>query len=311
MRAFGATLPGAFHLDYRFIRQTEKRYAAEVEGFLDLYRREKSLGRVLGPVLEEVGSYLLWLRWVGWNIANLGPALFKDVEAAAERLALSMLAYVSGRLIDDGLDDHESFKGHRESMVGLLRRRLPPARARLACAQSAFIGFCLFHHAVRRMEECGQHECARIVSRLFDVSSAGVLGECFAGPEVDAELYWQIVRRKAVGYNMILYKPFLVGVEEELRLQLLGVLAGMDELSQLINDYYDVEEDSSGGRLNAFTHGVYDRRTVHEEILERARRLRVESTALPPEICVAVTAMLENVGAEKFAVMREGGEGAT
>jgi len=295
-------------LDYRFIRQTEERYALEIEKFLDLYRREKTLGLVLIPLLEDVGAYLFWLRWVGWNISILGPALFKDTDTAAERLALAMLAYASGRLIDDGLDDHATFKNHRKSLVGLLRGQFPEAPARLACVQSAFMGFCLFHYAVRRMDECSHHDCAVIVSRLFDVASAGVLGECFVGSQIDTELYWQIVRRKAVAYNMILYKPLLVGVEKKLRLRLLSILARMDELAQLLNDYNDLQEDSNRGQLNAFTHGVYDHRSINEEFLARAQQLKSEAVTLPPAIRDALKAMFENVGINEFTGRRDEGE---
>ncbi|PYS76708.1 MAG: hypothetical protein DMF66_13225 [Acidobacteria bacterium] len=135
-----------------------------------------------------------------------------------------------------------------------------------------------------------------------------MLGECFVGSQIDTELYWQIVRRKAVAYNMILYKPLLVGVEKKLRLRLLSILARMDELAQLLNDYNDLQEDSNRGQLNAFTHGVYDHRSINEEFLARAQQLKSEAVTLPPAIRDALKAMFENVGINEFTGRRDEGE---
>jgi hypothetical protein len=131
---------------------------------------------------------------------------------------------------------------------------------------------------------------------LFDVAAAGVLAECFVGPRIDADLYRQIVRRKAVAYNMILCKPFLVGVNPDIRVRLLSVLGAMDELAQILNDYNDWHEDEMGHHMNAMTHGVFDERSLAEEIFSRTERFWSATSVLPPECRDAVAAMYENLG---------------
>jgi hypothetical protein len=74
------------------------------------------------------------------------------------------------------------------------------------------------------------------------------------------------------------------------------ILAEMDELAQIINDYHDLEEDREAGRMNAFTHGVYDKASINEEVLSRARRLRDEASSLPANIRAALEVMFESLG---------------
>lgn len=279
-----------------FIQSTEDRYASEIDAFVDLYRRDEGLSMILDPLLDQVREYLLWLRWVGWNISNLGPVLYQDNAVATDRLALGMLAYAAGRLIDDGFDNHETYKGHRKTLVGILRHQILDTPIHTACVQSAFIGFSLFHYALRRMRERSYEKCVDDVSRMFDVTSVGILAECMAGPKIDAHVYQQIIRRKSVAYNMILYKPFLAGIEAEMRLKLLRILSAMDELAQIINDYCDVQEDQKTGQVNALTHGIYDHTSIEAELLSRMQRLLEAASTLSTEIQDALAAIFENLG---------------
>lgn len=288
----------------RFMRLTEQKYASEIDRFLHIYRADKLIGPVMQPVLEEIREYLLWMRWVGWNISNLGPALYEDPTRPTERLGLATLAYVGGRLIDDGMDSHQIYKGQRKTLVAIVSDRLPRAPAHTGCLQSVFIGFCLFNYALRRMHVSPYPECADIVHQLFEVSSVGALAESYVGSTVSEDLYRAIVRRKAVAYNMILYKPFLTEVEAKLRLQLLNILATMDELAQIVNDYSDIEEDQMGKQMNAFTHGVFDVAALEAEMISRMQELLTSTALLPPSIKGGLAAMLKNTSTTRFLEAR-------
>ena len=279
-----------------FIRETEERYDIEIDAFLNLYRKNRTLNVVLSPFLREIGEYLSWLRWVGWNISNLGPILYENTSVVCERLALAMLAYAAGRLIDDGFDNHETFKGHRKNLVGALRSRNKSMPLYQICVQSAFIGFNLFHFALRRMRECSQIKCAEEVGHLFEVTSVGVIAECLVGPKVDIHLYRQIIRRKAVAYNMILYKPFLTGLDSNMRLSILKILANMDEVAQVINDFHDIQEDRERGQINAFNYGIYDRTSLKSEIFSLIKQLNKEISSMPPKLQDALAAMFNSLG---------------
>ena len=279
---------------HQFIIQTEEKYTSEIDRFLHIYRADKLLGPILQPVLEEIREYLLWMRWVGWNISNLGPALYQDPAAPTQRLGLAMLAYVAGRLIDDGMDNHKVYKGHRRTLVAIVSDRLPRVPDNTGCLQSVFIGFCLFNYALRRMHDSSFPKCAHIVHQLFEVSSVGALAECYVSATISEDLYRDIIRRKAVAYNMILYKPFLIEIEDKLRLQLLEILATMDELAQIVNDYGDIEEDQKGNQMNAFTHGVFDVAALESEMRLRMQELLTSTSLLPSSIQGGLATMLKN-----------------
>ena len=285
---------------HRFIVLAEEKYTSEIDRFLHVYQADKRLGPILHPILEEIREYLLWMRWVGWNVSNLGPALYQDPTAPTQRLALAMLAYVAGRLIDDGMDNHKIYKGHRKTLVAIVSDRLSRAPDNTGCLQSVFIGFCLFNYALRRMHDSSFPKCADIVHQLFEVSSVGALAECYVGPTVSEDLYRDIIRRKAVAYNMILYKPLLIETEDKLRLQLLENLATMDELAQIVNDYGDIEEDQKGNQMNAFTHGVFDVAALESEVLLRMQELLTSTSRLPSSIQDALATMLNNTITARF-----------
>jgi hypothetical protein len=204
-----------------------------------------------------------------------------------------MLAYAGLRLIDDGFDDHRSFKGHRRTVVGFLHERGDTAAAR-AGVYSAFLGFCVFSYALQRIGPNGREP----LDRLFVALSVGVLAEGLLDSATELQIYEPIVRRKSGAYNLILYKPVLEGVEESLRLRLLGALAEMDSLAQLINDFNDSDDDRARAQMNAFD--LFEPVQARQEATRRLELLHAESLLLPVEVGDALAAMLLNLGAGKL-----------
>jgi hypothetical protein len=201
-----------------------------------------------------------------------------------------MLAYAGLRLIDDGFDDHRSFKGHRRTVVGFLHERGDATAAR-AGVYSAFLGFCVFTHALQRI---GPDE-REPLDRLFAALSVGVLAEGLLDSATELHIYEPIVRRKSIG-TLILYKPVLKGVEESLRLRLLGALAEMDSLAQLINDFNDSADDRARAQMNAFD--LFEPVQARQEAARRLELLCAESLQLPGDVADALAAMLLNLGVE-------------
>ncbi len=237
----------------------------------------------------------LWLRWLGWNIAALGPPLYGSSGVAIDALAFGLLAYAAGRLIDDGFDNHESYKGRHPSLVGTLRGRIAGAPTYRACVQSVFVGFSLFHYALRRMRQADHCDWADQVSRLFDALSVGVVAEGLLVAPVGVDVYHQVIRRKSVAYNLILYKTFLAPLKPALRGELLRTLAEMDELAQLVNDYVDLNEDVLAGTLNALTFGVYHRVDLESVILSKATAAWMATESLNESVRDAMAVMIRSV----------------
>jgi hypothetical protein len=283
-----------------FIRLVERAYGREVDAFLERYRRDVVLRAVLDPLLEEAGAYLAWLGWVGWNAANLAPLACPDLQAAAKSSAPAMLAYCGLRLVDDGLDGHDTYKGHHPTLVaffGSAPRKLGEGRRN---AFSAFVGSCVFTFALERIAQVSGAAAASTISTLFERAAIGVLAEVLVGDGADSATYQQIVRRKAAAYNLILYRPFLDEVEPAARRTLTRVLSDLDVLAQLINDLNDVGDDRERPQLNAF-HTLYQSTEAGAEISRRLDDLWTLASLVPSDFRDAVGAMLINAGVEQRA----------
>jgi hypothetical protein len=282
-----------------FIRLVEREYASEVDSFLERYRRDVVLRESLGPLLEETKTYLLWLSWVGWNAANLAPLASSDLGASARRSAPAMLAYCGLRLVDDGLDSHETYKGQHPTLVTFFGAR-PHRLSHAQCgAFSAFVGSCVFTFALERIGQVSGTGAATTISTLFERAAVGVLAEVLVGPGADRATYDQIVRRKAAAYNLMLYRPLLDGLDLPLRRSLTRVLGELDVLAQVINDLNDVGDDRDRPQLNAF-HGVYEWTEADEEIGRRVDDLWMLASLLPLDYRDAVAAMLINTGVDRI-----------
>lgn len=277
-----------------FIGESQRWYLAEIDAFLAEQLGVPALRGVLGPLPAAARPYLEWFRWSSWNICEIAAVAHAEPAAAAERLGLATAAYASGRLIDDALDGHASYKGRFPTLLGVLgeqRADLPEPALRV---HAALLGFGLLQHALRRMRQRGHAASADAVDRLAAVASTGALAESLAGERVDAETYREIVRRKSVAYNMVLYKPALEGVEAAARAVLLRALAAMDELSQLLNDLNDRDDDQARRQMNAFAAGAAAPSAA--ALAERVGALWAGCAGLDPVLRDAFAAMLANLG---------------
>jgi hypothetical protein len=280
-----------------FLHELDAAYRAEIDRFIDACRRDLVLRPALDPMLAALRGYVEWLVWVAWNPANLAPLVGDDLRVPARRLAPALLAYAGLRLVDDGLDGHETYKGFRPTLLGWLRARRPRPSVD-ACAYSGFVGLCLFEFGVRRVDDVSGAEAAREVARLFEGVAVGALAEPLVGAACDAQTYEHVARRKSSAYNLILYKPLLDGVEAPLRRGLLSVLSEMDTLAQLINDAADAGDDRERRQPNAAVQALYPA-GLAAEAETRLARLWASACALPDEYRDALAAMFANLGTER------------
>lgn len=277
-----------------FIELTGRCYRDEVADQINNGLRDAVVGAVLAPVQASLRSYIQWLNWTAWNVSAIAPVLHRDLGGAAERLALATLAHSSLRLVDDAFDGHETYKGRHRSFFGELRATRPDVAEHAAAGLSAFLGLWLFDRSLDALERKGHERAAAAVRTLFEQIVPGVVAELMWTGGVSAPAYERIVSRKSVAYNMMLYKPFLVGVEPALARHLLSVLADMDLIAQLLNDLNDVAEDAASGQPNAVLHEVYG--DVSGEIRSRTAALVATVGTLPPRLNDALCAMFLNLG---------------
>lgn len=287
----------AFEADVAgFVATLEQLYAGHVSQIVGGLRRDSVLRRDLEGVADRLESYLRWLSWSTWNVARLGPPLHVDSGATATRLSLAAVAHAGLRLVDDGWDEHETYKGRRPTLLAAAKALRPDASPAAASVLSAFLGFWVYESAVSRIDAASPPFAAD-VRRLFDAVAVGVVAE-WASPEVTRAVYERIVQRKSVAYSMILYKALLKDVAPDLAERVLALLAEMDALAQVVNDIQDRDDDRARGQPNVLVQDVYGRddgRGLEETVLERAQELWKSTTALPEAVADALAAMYVDV----------------
>jgi len=260
-------------------RATQERYEAECRIAVSrLVAAAPLFGAENGQ--RALHRYLTWLSWVFWNAVNLVP-LAERPDDAPGRLAIAALAYCGGRLVDDGLDVHLDFKSHQSTFLGSLSTRDRPDRLPQGTATSVLAGTLLFSHATSRLRATGEARLAGRLDRLMLESGTGALAEHARAGKLTAPLYWSIVRRKCVAYNMMLYCAVLCDVPAAERRTLVRALAEIDSMAQLLNDLGDRDGDRRSGHLNAFADGVFRDDEAAALLSERRRRtwMRVEAAA--------------------------------
>jgi hypothetical protein len=277
-----------------FVAQSTACYASETDGFIAELRGSAITAEFASGLLDQVRAYLEWLQWLTWNVATLAPLVEDGLPIAAQRFGLAALAYAGGRLVDDGIDGHLSFKGGRHTVVASVSASLP-LKAEAAGAQSVFIGFCAFQRVLRRLHDLHEPELARTIGRLFAKIASGILAESQAPPLVGRAAYESVVRRKAVAYNMILSRALLVSAPTAPRLALLRCLHELDFLAQLMNDRRDEAEDRARGQLNAFVCGAYDHDAYPALVRGRLSKLWGRASSLSPTARGAVAALLAHL----------------
>lgn len=289
----------------RFLSETGNGYSAEIDRFVEVCRNDIVLRQSLEPMLCAARDYLLWMQWSVWNAANLAPLLDDDLQKPARRVAPAMLAYAGLRLVDDGLDGHDMYKSVRPTLLGWVRAQRPTPAVD-ASAFSAFVGQCVFTFGLRRIREVSGPAASREAERLFEAVAIGALAEPLLASDWDVRTYEHLARRKSAAYNLILYKPLVIGIEPALRKPLLSILSDMDLLAQLVNDVVDVEEDRERGQPNAAVQGLYPE-GLPVEVQARLMRLWFAACCLPESYRDALAAMFTNLGTDRVGCSLDAG----
>ena len=187
------------------------------------------------PVLTALREYLAWLGWCAWCSCHLAPPLNLVGGQDVKRMAAAVLVYCGPRLIDDAIDDHRSYKGKQETLLGRLIAAFPDLPAASIRCQAGLLGSWLIFYGLQRLERHGLPQAARRTMRLCErIAPGAVLEDLHAGP-LSWEQYSQIVALKAVHYDEILYRNLLDPVQQPLKGRLLRLAARLSRIAQYLN----------------------------------------------------------------------------
>lgn len=225
----------------------------EFEGEVERLRRQfvdGPLRRQAAPVVAALGDYVSWLGWCVWCSAHLAPPLAVDGRDDARRVAAALIVYSGPRLIDDGIDDHRSYKGVRETTLERLARAFPEACPALLRSQVTLLGTWVLLHGLQRLRRHGGPEAAERTLRLCERIAPGVVLESLHAAPLSWDQYQQVVTHKAVLYDEILYRNLLDPVSEPLKGRVLQTAGRLSRLAQYLNDFADRRDDQRSARAN-------------------------------------------------------------
>jgi hypothetical protein len=179
-------------------------------------------------------------RWAGWELCNLAPVL--NVYPV-EEYPIAVIAYNALHLTDDGIDGHTNYEHiNQTSYYGYLLNN--NFNQREASALSAMMGMDLLNTCIKRLNEKGLRNSADIILRLSNNVFTGMLGESLYTKPLTEELYYKIIKRKSVAYQMILDHIFLRTIDVSLRSKLLVINSFIVKMGQLTDDLMDQSDDT-------------------------------------------------------------------
>ncbi len=263
----------------------------EITRLSRVFSSDIKLRKHLTPIADILRDYLLWLRWNGWLSTQLAPPLQLTGDDDARRLAITLITHMGPRLVDDGIDGHVYFKDKHLTLMGALEQKFPDIQPSVVRCQSVLIGYWVLNYGIRRMRQIGLEYCADNISRLCEITVPGVVAETFYREAIEKDGYEQIVKRKSVAYEMMIYQNFLAPVEPTLRSALLKTLGIMVEIAQYLNDYMHRKDDEKRNQINLINNEFETEKTIWEYSLGKAENHFDTLANFPEHIVDAVAAV--------------------
>lgn len=271
-------------------REVENEYKYQLDRILSVLTKNRRSADVLTPVYHVLRNYLRLMQWVGWGDCEFGPPL--GIRCSEQEYSLSILVYLSARLIDDGIDGHTDYKGSVQSLYGYMAGKI---KERKAAGLSCLMGNLILNASLRRLYKKGYAESADMLMRIYSDVFPGAFAEALCiGCTVEYDLYMSIIKRKSVAYDMMLHSVFFRSVEPVLRSRILQFLADYSETSQWLNDLCDEEDDFSRGQLNILNVPGMDRDLVFNRIVKSFYSLWKNTSDLLPALRDVIAIRLQD-----------------
>jgi SAM-dependent methyltransferase len=201
---------------------------------------DESAARLAGH-LEE---YVSWMQWSLWDIPVLAVAMAKEPDEFRDSVVACGLVFIAVRLFDDAIDQHLSYKGRHDTLLGTLSESNP----RQANGLSVLAGLLLCFEGLERLAQRDHDGGGQITAVLRSVRNAvvGAIMEFGDSGERSLEEYLRLVRLKNVDYCRSLY----ASLDPTFSSPLCPFMMGFYELAQFLNDVEDQADDLLLGQPN-------------------------------------------------------------
>jgi len=250
----------------RDARAASERFLATYGEDVEFYRREISRGivaageRLRADVAEitagntlcttitgQLCDYVEWLQWSLWDLPYFAVPIGPDPETFRNRIAGCGYVYLAGRVIDDALDRHFTYKSKRSTLFSLVINQSPTAQE---ADRLAFLsGLLLCAEGLSRLAESGSDDMIVVLRKVLHSFRRAVIGAMMehTRPEHwNAEFYERLVFLKNVDFWRCLY----TAVDPERKSPLYPFLERYYALAQKFNDVVDFPEDVRRGQPN-------------------------------------------------------------
>jgi SAM-dependent methyltransferase len=247
-------------------RAAGERFLAQYGEDVELYRREISRAivgageRLRADVAEitagnplctaltdQLCDYVEWLQWSLWDLPYFAATMDLDAETFHERVAGCGYVYLAGRVIDDALDRHFSYKARRSTLYALAIEQSPTAQQ--ADSRAFLGGLLLCAEGLSRLAESASDDMIVVLRKVLQSFRRAVIGAMMEHTRVEdwtPEFYERLVFLKNVDFWRCLYSA----VDPERKSPLYPFLERYYALAQKFNDVVDFPEDARRGQPN-------------------------------------------------------------
>ena len=250
----------------RDARAASERFLATYGEDVERYRREISRGivdageRLRADVAEitagnslcttitgQLCDYVEWLQWSLWDLPYFAVPIGVDPETFRDRIAGCGYVYLAGRVIDDALDRHFTYKSKRSTLFSLVVEQKPTVQG--ADSLVFLSGLLLCAEGLSRLATSGSDDMIVVLRKVLQSFRRAVIGammEHTPPEEWSPEFYERLVFLKNVDFWRCLYSA----VDPERTSPLYPFLERYYALAQKFNDVVDFPEDARRGQPN-------------------------------------------------------------
>jgi 2-polyprenyl-3-methyl-5-hydroxy-6-metoxy-1,4-benzoquinol methylase len=250
----------------REARAAGKRFMESRGEEVERYRREISLGiaaageRLQADVAEitannslcttltkQLCDYVEWLQWSLWDLPYFAVPIGIDPETFRLRVTGCGYVYLAGRVLDDALDRHFSYKSRHSTLFSIAVEQTPTAQG--ADSLAVLSGLLLLAEGLCRLSQDDGVESVVVLQRVLQSFRRAVIGAMMehTGQEHwDEDFYERLVFLKNVDFWRTLYNA----VDPEKKSPLYPFLERYYALAQKFNDVLDFPEDLRRGQPN-------------------------------------------------------------
>jgi SAM-dependent methyltransferase len=202
---------------------------------------------VVQQVGEQMSAYVAWMQWSLWDLPVLAVALDADPDEFRDAVSACGLTYIAIRAFDDVIDQHFTYKGRRETLLGTVSATYGDAQQ--ARGLSTLAGLLLCFEGLGRLASPGTSAAAARAAGVLGSLRRAVIGammEYTPQSHWSDEAYVRMVRLKNVDYWRALYSA----IDPHRRSPLYPFLEHYYEVAQYLNDVEDYDDDVRRGQPN-------------------------------------------------------------